>query len=248
MKIKKFKIKACSLLLHPFNSQKRRQKRESLYELENIKTFHRYSGQALAAFSQALQEYPQPIRIWLEFGTLLGAYRENGIIAHDYDLDFAIHEADLTTNFLIHLQKFNIFLNRKFILKSNQIELNNFIAEYTLTYKNKVNIDIFVFREVEKKYQYFCFDAEEGLSWQETLDKYQGGLRAKMRKFNTFSLKPTLFLNHNFLIPDDTHNHLKEIYGDDFMIPKQYSYSERPKDLEILMDDQTIGYIIYNIK
>lgn len=237
-----FKIK--SFISHPFNSQKRKDKRAQLYQLE----FHRYSKQALAAFSQAIQEYPKHTRIWLAFGTLLGAYRENGIIAHDYDLDFAIHEEDITEHFFEHLEQYNISLDRHFIIKSNDKNLDGFIAEYTLTYQKKVNIDIFVFKEIEGKYQYFCFDAEDGLSWKETLKKYHGGLRAKMRTFNTFTLKKTQFLNHNFLIPNDTAKHLQEVYGHDFMTPKKYSYKDRPKNDETLMNDKTIGYVIHRQK
>ncbi len=32
------------------------------------------------------------IEYWVNFGTLLGFYRENGIIAHDIDIDFGCHE------------------------------------------------------------------------------------------------------------------------------------------------------------
>ncbi len=48
-------------------------------------------------------------------------------------------------------------------------------------------------------------------------------------------------MNNDVYIPDNTPNHLAEIYGEDFMIPKVYSYGDRIKDFEILLDNQTLG-------
>lgn len=57
-----------------------------LYQKKKIKILeelYRISAQTL---NQTGEEF------WLDFGTLLGYYRDGGIIPHDIDVDFAMHE------------------------------------------------------------------------------------------------------------------------------------------------------------
>ena len=48
-------------------------------------------------YSSPLKDYD----IWLDFGTLLGYYRENDFISHDLDMDFVGSIFKLTINYLI---------------------------------------------------------------------------------------------------------------------------------------------------
>ena len=64
-------------MCHPFNSQKRKEIRNKIREnkknLES-KRFLYYAPEALKILSEVISEYKKPIKIWLEFGTLLGFY------------------------------------------------------------------------------------------------------------------------------------------------------------------------------
>ena len=54
--------------------------------------FLKESTELLQKFSQTLNE--NNILFWLEFGTLLGYYREHDFIKHDYDLDIGANYDD----------------------------------------------------------------------------------------------------------------------------------------------------------
>lgn len=225
-------------LFHPFNKQKRKELRAQI----RLKNFHKNAPITLQHLSNILSSY-KPINVWIEFGTLLGAYRENAIIAHDTDIDFGIDEKDMTDEFIKHLEKNKFKLIKQYIIESDNESLNKFKAEYTFKHKTGISIDFFVFKDINNKKVCFSFDKEENLSEQETLQKYCGKLRTVMLSLNKFKLVKTNFLGGVFLIPDNTEEHLSEIYGNDFMTPKKYTYENRIKDYEILLNNNTLGMV-----
>ena len=56
------------------------------------KNFHLHAPAVFAAFDAAMKE--SHTEYWLNFGTLLGAVREHGLIPHDNDFDVSIFAAD----------------------------------------------------------------------------------------------------------------------------------------------------------
>lgn len=231
-------------LFHPFNRKKRielRNKKNGKKQEEFLTNFHNEAPKALEIFSQAIQNYSKPVRIWLEFGTLLGAYRDQKIISHDTDIDFGIDENDAIPDFFSHLSSYGFSIEKKFIIHSNDKNINGFIAEYTLKYGKYTSIDLFVFKQENGKSICFSFDREEGLSYRMTQKKYNNKLRTIKIVLPYIELKETLFLNSGFNIPFNTEKHLSEIYGKDFMTPIKYSYDNRIKDYEIILDNQTLG-------
>lgn len=226
-------------LTSPFDKEKRRE----IKAKEKNNKFKKMAPLALRNLSQVLESYEYNLEVWLSFGTLLGMFREGKIIDYDYDLDFGIYEEFMTEEFINFLIKNGFKLKHSYTIKSNNKKINNFTSEYTFLYKNTVVIDFFVFKRSESRTEAFLFDAEEGLTWAETLDKYDNCVRTVKRSFTNFQLKKIYFYNSIFLIPENTELHLKEIYGDDFMIPKKYNYSNRPLDREILLESSTLGYM-----
>ncbi|MBN6081960.1 phosphodiesterase [Aggregatibacter actinomycetemcomitans] len=220
-------------ICHPFNSQKRKEIRNEIREnekkLEN-RLFLSNAPEALKILSEAISKYTKPIKIWLEFGTLLGYYRESNILQHDTDIDFGIEENNLIEDFIQHLEKSGFKLLRKFVINSNLSYLNNFTAEYTIQYKENVSIDFFIFKNIKNKKICYCFDENNKNSYN-----------VSYIEFDNFELEKTTFLNQEFYRPNNIQKHLTSYYGDDFMIPKSYSYENRPKDREIQLDQNTIG-------
>jgi phosphorylcholine metabolism protein LicD len=220
-----------------YSSKKRRDVREKKKQI----IFQEYALEALENLYIGINEYNSNVNLWLEFGTLLGAYRDKKFISYDYDLDFGIDHDSLTEELIEHLKNFGFTPISKFVITSDDLSINDYNAEYTINFKGKVNIDLFAFKQIKDSVIFFFFDKEDGLSWKETERKYNQHLRAKTKLLSTFSLNDSLFLGKNVRVPTNTKQHLSEIYGDNFMIPMQYSYNDRPKNLEILLDNKTLG-------
>lgn len=225
---------------HPFNSKKRKELRRASKQQKFLKN----SKHALASWHKAISTWRNKDNTWLEFGTLLGAYREKNIISHDYDLDFAIDEAECTEEFINWLTKFGFKLHHTMKLKSNIPSLNGFIAEYVFRYRSSVNIDLFVCKKLNDSRLFFAFDSEDGLTREETKEKYNGALRVVMRTLSDFSLIDIELLGFNFKAPSPIERHLEELYGTDFMTPKAYKFSERPRQFEKSLNPETLGFRI----
>lgn len=228
--------------MHPFNKIKREHLKNKIMH----KKFHELAPEALKDISKVFTTYEKKIEVWLAFGTLLGAYRENKIIDYDYDLDFGIMDSDMSLDFIQYMSINGFKLKKYFIIKSIDPLLNDFVSEYTFLYKGFVLIDFFVFKEIDNKISAHLFDAEDGLTWNETLKKYNNGLRVVKRSFSKFNLKKISFYDSVFLIPEDIDAYLREAYGEDFMTPKKYSYSDRPKNYEYSLHNSTLGVMIEN--
>ena len=92
------------------------------------------------------------------------------------------------------------------------------MSEETYNYKNKFNIDLFYFYLEDDKYIYYDFTGEKNLSFNETIRK-NGGLLCYKSIINRFQLEKYKFKDIKFNIPNNYKEHLKELYGEDFMVP-----------------------------
>ncbi|WP_434353975.1 hypothetical protein VH441_02805 [Psychrobacter sp. HD31] len=241
-----FKLKA--LLKYPFNSKKRKTYRSTKTKEMKFKKFHRNAPEALRILSSAFEEYNKhnKVNVWLSFGTLLGAYRDSAIITHDYDIDFGIDEQSFSMDFLNFIANYDGFkLVKIFKIHSSNIDLNDFISEATLSYKDCVNIDFFVFKNKNDKKIVHWFEMDQSLSRKRHYEKYGNQLRVCQCQFTDFSLSEIEFLGNKFNVPSDIVKHLTERYGADFMTPKKYSYDNRPRDFERLLDDQNLATEYY---
>lgn len=220
------------ILCNPWSYFKLKSK---LYGIYKQKRFVAKSEEVFRQLSLAIDSYPKPLRIWLEFGTLLGAYRDKKVISYDPDVDLGIDEEDFSLDVLDHFEKFGF--KRKIMIKINSDDksLDGFDAYYKLMYKDIVTIDFFLYKTINGKKECFTFDYE-GKNFEI--------LRTSKIILNNFSLIKMSFLGQEFLVPDNVEEHLIEIYGEDFMTPKKYSYDDRPKDYEILLDRNTLGEIV----
>ena len=73
-------------------------------------------------YSSELKNY----NIWLDFGTLLGYYRENDFISHDLDMDFGVQVSSLEEFEVIEKHLINNGFNRtkEFYFNKNLVELS----------------------------------------------------------------------------------------------------------------------------
>lgn len=184
---------------------------------KSIKAFRRYGDEVIRIIYQDLN--PNTFPIWLEFGTLLGAYRNNDFISYDIDIDLGTY-LEVEKKIDSYLKERGFILVREFKVDSGKIGL-----ERTYLYKG-VFVDVFYFiKESNNMYTYgFEKDVEKG-----------AGYLAYKYEFNNSGLKKASFKDIIVLVPSDTQEHLEAQYGKDFMIPDpNYSDKDAPNRKEIL--------------
>lgn len=150
------------------------------------------------------------IMFWLEFGTLLGAYRDHDFIKHDLDLDIGtfwenaedVHNALLNSGFKI-LKEFKVGTDG----------LNG--LEQTYIYKG-VTVDVFYFHK-ENDIMY-CN------SFSTFPEEYNDMSMFQVKKitvpYNGF--EKLKFKGIEFTVPGKIEMHLRAHYGDNFMIPNAH--------------------------
>jgi hypothetical protein len=143
---------------------------------------------------------------WIEYGTLLGAIRENDFLSHDVDIDIGMlhdtYNSDIEKVFI----KYGFKKQRAFFVDDGL-----FAREETYIYKG-VGVDIFYFKVVQDKLIGYGFKAKDGLSSAHTIKKY-GGLMVREITFPYSGFKEYRFKNFKVNIPNDSDSHLSAFYG-----------------------------------
>nr|XP_039272994.1 fukutin-like [Styela clava] len=152
------------------------------------------------------------IPFWLSSGTLLGWYRECGIIPHGIDVDIGIWIHDYHNEIIPAMEREGLMLKHVFGRIQDSHELS-FIDE------KDVKLDIFFF-------------------YQESDSVWNGGTRAydgaKFKyKFPKFSLCWTEHLEDKFRVPCETRSYIEANYGEDWDKPvKDWVWYSSPPNVE----------------
>lgn len=166
----------------------------------------KYGLEALQAFKDACMECQKDY--WLEFGTLLGAYREKSFIPHDFDLDVGMPAEDYTNTF-------EQALISKGFVKDHSFDLldvpNNkrTPSEHAFFYKD-LAIDIFLAIPHETSRSTYCYSVGEKNAITAT--------RAFTFEKND-SLSKVSINGVELCAPANPAENLAAYYGEDFMTP-----------------------------
>ncbi len=181
------------------------------------------------------------IKYWLEFGTMLGAVRDKGFIAHDDDIDLACFFDDY------HDENEKIFKKHGFE-KSKEFLIDKGKFGREETYRlNGISIDIFYFHK--RKDEIFChlFVTKLGKGWSETVEE-DGNFIVREISYPFTGFKEIDFYGKTFLIPSNVDDHLSASYGKNYMI-KDPNYSNSiATNVKILKDKVGKGNFIWLIK
>ena len=153
------------------------------------------------------------ISIWLEFGTLLGAYRNNNFISYDLDIDTGMYACDYSLRFEDELLDKG-FKKRRSFYQRNVATDDYFLTEVTFDYSG-FSVDIFLsFKNKDDNRSVYVYGFESKEFSQKNM--------YNVRKYDfplVDNLEKVRIRGTEFNSPNNPENTLKIIYGDNFMIP-----------------------------
>lgn len=154
--------------------------------------------------------------IWLDFGTLLGYYRENDFISHDLDMDFGVQVSSFEEFEVIEKHLINNGFNRtKFYFNKNLVELS-------YSYKG-LNVDFIIYnKENDRVSSDTIFFMTNALGNPTRYEVYH-------YEIPFLGLKECDFKGMKVKVPENTQEYLRTLYGEDFETPNtNYNWKENP--------------------
>jgi len=113
---------------------------------------------------------------WLEYGTLLGAIRENNFLSHDVDIDIGMMHQEYSNQIEKTFIKYGFKKRREFLIDNGK-----YGREETYRYCG-VDIDIFYFKQRNNTLIGYGFKAKDKMTPANTIAKY-GGLLVRELTF-----------------------------------------------------------------
>ncbi len=154
----------------------------------------------------------QKITYWLEYGTLLGAVRNNKIIPHDYDVDLGLLQSQWSIGIRNELKK----LGFQFI---REIAVDGIVYEESYKF-NGITIDFFYCSIIDNIVNTPVFRPFKNMTWDESL-KQKGGFELYLFKNPYNGVQEILFENEYWNVPKNSNLHLISYYGNNYMIPEK---------------------------
>ncbi len=190
------------------------------------RAYKEYALETIADFDKCMRE--NSFTYTLLFGSMLGAVREKGFIAHDLDIDVAMWKEDFTEEVQSKLESAGFKLSHRVLIDDGES------AREETYIKNDVSIDIYCINPPIDEYPYVCSKwapVGECVTKQESMKKYGyiTGKRLEMPIVKDIIDVPfeTLMLP----ITKNAHEVLAFYYGDNYMSPdpnwtesKEYPY------------------------
>ena len=198
--------------------------------------FGRHCEELLLKVGEILDE--EGITYWLNYGTLLGAYRDNAFIPHDYDMDLGVYLEDYA-RIVPLMEKHGLKLKDHYRFNSWENPEN---YAYRFEWKG-VYLDFnFYIREGNMVHTYLPLFLPD--------ESYGPGCHAKvLAEYNEYpftGVKSMPFLGKMFSVPENTEEFLIANYGPDYMTPikdfdyhdvvkglVEYSFEDKPSYIEI---------------
>ena len=173
---------------------------------QNNKNFLKYGERALQKVDEVFTELN--IQYWLEYGTLLGAIRNNSFLKHDDDIDIGVFLHDYTPKIDEIFKKYGFKKTREFLIDNGAYGREQSFEIYG------VNVDIFYFTKKSSNKAYcHIFLPLPGKSRIKTIQE-KGGLIPREELSTIEDIIYIDFLNKKYPAPFPTKKHLQDEYGE----------------------------------
>lgn len=193
------------------------------------KAFTRYGLETLSAAEAAAND--MGCKLFLAFGSLLGAYREKGFIPFDCDLDTGMLASERSEAFVKSMESHGLKLLRQYYVKST-----GRVCEEKFEYKG-VHLDVHYFYTNEQGDLYcdLCIP-HETKPWREA--NATDGFPAIVRTVPCTTFSQHDFLGVNVYLPDRVVDWLTTLYGEHFMTPDPKWSMDDHKKRSVLSPDR----------
>jgi len=210
-------------------------RKSKLWRIKNRNIYREFHQNAMNAFWEVERICKlNDIKIWPEFGTILGIIRENGPIEHDLDLDFGVLY-DKSVQEKIRGE----FISNGFNLMTTcTLDNNKRLVSEKYNFLN-IDIDIYYFNEESGKFVVYDLESESGKSIEEELDEI-GTIHPYRNLFTKFTLEDYPFQDNLILMPSNKEEHLVELYGEDYLIPNPKWDNKMRKDRFLSKEENMI--------
>ena len=194
---------------------------KSLNDKANVELDSKRSELLKDNFEEILQTiYSSPLKdydIWLDFGTLLGFFRENDFISHDLDMDFGI----IIPNYQRFVEDEQYLLERGFS-RTKEFYYNEQLVELSYSFKG-LNVDLIVYDKkgetISSDTIFFMINAM-GVPTRHEVYHYE---------LPFSQLQVANFKGVDVKIPENTRDYISHLYGADFETPNtNYNWKENP--------------------
>jgi len=219
----------------------------ALYRILTLKTFKsllfkkhfkRNSFEILVSAKRALDS--SKVKFWIDFGTLLGIYREGDVIENDLDMDLGMYLSEYTEKVDNAFYKEGFKLYRKIVIDEGKYGLEvSFI-------KKGIKIDLFCYSKFNSHlFKVHSFSNFPGLGLTKSI-KEKGELRVIEQCMPLKNFKVISFKDEEFLIPSNTEEYLSYHYGKDFMTPRRWDYTDLDNDnIHAIVLDDKVGKVYF---
>lgn len=175
----------------------------------------------------------EEIPYWLNYGTLLGAYRDHRFIEHDYDMDVALDE------------KYMPLIKELMIKNGLNLKVEMCFGSWT----NPLNVEYrFELDNVYIDFNFYKIEGKKAISYNPLFDReIPIGKVVKVcaeRSISPFDgLSKFDFLGRVFYVPANTEEYIQANYGPHWRTPiKNYDYHDVCPNLETLSLDELPCY------
>lgn len=202
---------------------------KKIYLKKNIIKFRMNSQKAFDKFINVLEE--NKINVWLDYGTLLGAYREKDFIKHDTDIDFGIDYSEEI------LKKIAYSMELNNIKKIRELSVDERIVEQTYRCNN-VNIDIFYYIKNNNMRYTYCYEILKKDAWKSNNEKEEYKFNKNIKLYcievPNDEIGKIEFKNHICNCPKNVEKYLEINYGKNFMEKnKKWNYVSSPPNMSV---------------